>query len=377
MAIYRYVTEGSFDAYMWQALETKARFIGQVITGDNAARRAEDIGGQELSYAEVKAIASGNPAVLTLAEADAELQRLTLLKKNHLDEQYVARRSVRDLPATIASLSERLTKLGHGRSNRHGPRRRPDHHQQACLPTRGRARRPGRPARRLAPERPRHDPRSARHLSGPALRHGPASAIPARCVPGRCDYPSVHAVAGAPGAAGRPERPGTAGRGYGSECDHVRQDLAIAESQLRDYQARLGKPFLHDAYLSELTTLRDQLKAGLSGTTPEPDGEEQPAASELAQKIKALKAAHSIEATPQRIRQKHSSAEEPVTARIRRRREAVHASDPAARPDAAASVAGAAPLPAPEQDSATKREMTFQERLTMEQQGKDQQPSLP
>jgi hypothetical protein len=49
--------------------------------------------------------------VLTLAEADAELQRLTLLKKNHLDEQYVARRSVRDLPATIASLNERLASL--------------------------------------------------------------------------------------------------------------------------------------------------------------------------------------------------------------------------------------------------------------------------
>jgi hypothetical protein len=57
------------------------------MTGDNALRRADDIGSQELSYAEVKAIASGNPAVLTLAEADAELQRLTLLKKNHLDEQ--------------------------------------------------------------------------------------------------------------------------------------------------------------------------------------------------------------------------------------------------------------------------------------------------
>ncbi|HET6580079.1 MAG TPA: DEAD/DEAH box helicase family protein, partial [Gemmatimonadales bacterium] len=66
VAVYRYVTEGSFDAYMWQALETKARFITQIMTGDTAARRAEDIGGQELSYAEVKAIASGNPAVLTL-----------------------------------------------------------------------------------------------------------------------------------------------------------------------------------------------------------------------------------------------------------------------------------------------------------------------
>src|SRR5204862_890629 len=101
VAIYRYVTTGSFDSYMWQALETKARFIAQVMTGESARRRAEDIGGQELSYAEVKAIASGNPAVLTLAEADAELQRLSVLKKNHLDEQYVARRKVRDLPSAI------------------------------------------------------------------------------------------------------------------------------------------------------------------------------------------------------------------------------------------------------------------------------------
>src|SRR5207248_5516162 len=58
VAIYRYVTQGSFDSYMWQALETKARFIAQVITGQCVLRRAEDVGRQELSYAEVKAIAS-------------------------------------------------------------------------------------------------------------------------------------------------------------------------------------------------------------------------------------------------------------------------------------------------------------------------------
>src|SRR5216683_3249965 len=81
------------------------------MAGHTTVRRAEDIGRQELSYAEVKAIASGNPAILTLAEADAELQRLAVLKRNHLDEQYVARRSVRDLPGTIASLSERLRNL--------------------------------------------------------------------------------------------------------------------------------------------------------------------------------------------------------------------------------------------------------------------------
>ena len=111
VAIYRYVTEGSFDAYMWQALETKARFIAQVMTGESAVRRAEDIGGQELSYAEVKAIASGNPAVLTLAEADAELQRLAVLKKNHADEQYLARRNLRELPETIARLERRIAGL--------------------------------------------------------------------------------------------------------------------------------------------------------------------------------------------------------------------------------------------------------------------------
>ena len=96
---------------MWQALETKARFIAQVMSGDCAVRKAEDIGGQELSYAEVKAIASGNPAILTLAEADAELQRLAILKKNHADEQFLARRAVRDLPERIERLERRLVNL--------------------------------------------------------------------------------------------------------------------------------------------------------------------------------------------------------------------------------------------------------------------------
>ncbi|MCE9531041.1 MAG: DEAD/DEAH box helicase family protein, partial [Planctomycetes bacterium] len=111
VAVYRYVTEGSFDAYMWQALETKARFISQIMTGNNALRSAEDIGGQELSYAEVKAIASGNPAVLTLAETDAELQRLSVLKKSHADEQFLARRNIRTLPDTISRLTDLFSEL--------------------------------------------------------------------------------------------------------------------------------------------------------------------------------------------------------------------------------------------------------------------------
>ena len=158
---------------MWQALETKARFISQVITGDNAARRAEDIGGQELSYAEVKAIASGNPAVLTLAEADAELQRLTLLKKNHLDEQYVARRSVRDLPGTIASLSERLAKLTADEATATAHADDPVTIGKPHLVREDVGAMPGRSTRRFAHEYPRENPRAAGHLSGPAFRHGP------------------------------------------------------------------------------------------------------------------------------------------------------------------------------------------------------------
>jgi hypothetical protein len=96
---------------MWQALETKAKFISQVMTGASAVRRAEDLSGQELSYAEVKAIASGNPAVLTLAEADAELQRLTILQKQHTDEHYRARRKQRELPGAIAQLERRIETL--------------------------------------------------------------------------------------------------------------------------------------------------------------------------------------------------------------------------------------------------------------------------
>jgi hypothetical protein len=162
---------------------------------------------------------------------------------------------------------------------------------------------------------------------------------------------------------------------YGTECDRVRQDLNIAESQLRDYRERLGKPFLHDAYLSELTALRDQLKAGLSAT-PQAQGEEaKPTVSELAEKIKSLKSAHTIEAAPQRVRQKRSSAEEPVTARIRRRTEENPTSDPAIQPDAASGPRADVP-PETVQDSSTKPPMTFQERIARERRRTEQEPSL-
>src|ERR1019366_500032 len=250
--------------------------IGQVITGDNAQRRAEDIGGQELSYAEVKAIASGNPAVLTLAEGDAELQRRTLLKKNHLDEQYVARRSVRDLPGTIANLSDRLSKLtaDQATSTAHAAdpiiigKRRPAREdvgaalaaQLDTLPTniREKTRVPLGTYRGLRfgmVLNPQWSPEV--YLEGATTRLDTLSR----------DHHGPRAVLNAL------ERLASA---YGTESARAKQDLSIAESQLRDYQARLGKPFLHDAYLCELTGLRDQLKVGLSASAHQPDSEEGP-----------------------------------------------------------------------------------------------------
>ena len=95
--VFRYVTEGSFDAYMWQTLETKCRFIAQVMTGDATMRRAEDVDAAALTYAEVKAIASGNPLVIEKATVDAEVLRLTRLKKQHADSQYQIRYRIKAL----------------------------------------------------------------------------------------------------------------------------------------------------------------------------------------------------------------------------------------------------------------------------------------
>jgi hypothetical protein len=312
-----------------QALETKARFISQVITGDNAARRAEDIGGQELSYAEVKAIASGNPAVLTLAEADAELQRLNLLKKNHLDEQYVARRCVRDLPSTIGNLSDRLSKLTADEATASAHDGDP-----VTIGKRAWSREDTTDVLAQQLDRlPRNVSDSTRIPLGTyrGLRFGLIlhpqfppdvfleGAI-TRCSSLSRDHQGPRAVLNAL------ERLAT---GYGSDCLRVRQDLAIAESQLRDYRARLGQPFPHDKYLTDLTDLRDRLKARLSGTGHESAELKGPAATEIAERIKTLKAANTIETTPQRARQKYIAAEEPVTARIRRRQEALIAERPA------------------------------------------------
>ena len=106
--VFRYVTEQSFDAYSWQTLETKARFIAQVMTGESDLRRIEDIDGAALTYSEVKAIASGNPLVIEKASIDAEVARLTRLQGQHRETQYKLRGQIRSLTEDMPRLERRL-----------------------------------------------------------------------------------------------------------------------------------------------------------------------------------------------------------------------------------------------------------------------------
>ena len=109
--IYRYVTEGSFDAYMWQTLETKARFIHQVMRGETSVRSAEDLDSGALTYAEIKAIASGNPAVVEKIKIDTEIRKLDQLRAVHANQQRHIRWEVRDLPSHITETKQRLAEI--------------------------------------------------------------------------------------------------------------------------------------------------------------------------------------------------------------------------------------------------------------------------
>ena len=109
--IFRYVTEGSFDAYMWQTLETKARFIQQVMRGETSVRSAEDLESGALTYAEIKAIASGNPAVVEKIKIDTEVRKLDQLRAVHANQQRHIRWEVQDLPRQIAEAKQRLAHI--------------------------------------------------------------------------------------------------------------------------------------------------------------------------------------------------------------------------------------------------------------------------
>jgi len=106
--IFRYVSEGSFDSYMWQTLETKARFIAQVMSGDKGLRSLEDVESAALSYAEVKALASGNPLVIEKAGVDAEVAKLSTLFSVWRNQRYANESEVGRLPMMIEALDKKI-----------------------------------------------------------------------------------------------------------------------------------------------------------------------------------------------------------------------------------------------------------------------------
>ena len=109
--VLRYVTEGSFDTYMWQGLERKARFIGQLFAGRCDQRTVEEIDEATLNYAQVKAAATGDPRVVEHAEATAAIAQLSLLKAAHDAEQTRLKRTVRHWEQHLPSMRARLDKL--------------------------------------------------------------------------------------------------------------------------------------------------------------------------------------------------------------------------------------------------------------------------
>ena len=107
--IYIYVTEGTFDAYLYQLVENKQRFISQIMTSKTPVRFAEDIDETALSYAEIKALAAGNPDIIEKTELDTQVAKLKLLKQNYLSEKYALEdKVIKYYPNEIKRLENRI-----------------------------------------------------------------------------------------------------------------------------------------------------------------------------------------------------------------------------------------------------------------------------
>ena len=110
--IYRYVTESTFDAYLWQILENKQKFISQIMTSKSPVRSCEDVDDTALSYAEIKSLATGNIYIKEKMELDIQVSKLKLLKAEHTSQKYRLETDIaRNYPAGIAALKERVAGL--------------------------------------------------------------------------------------------------------------------------------------------------------------------------------------------------------------------------------------------------------------------------
>ena len=107
--IFRYVTEGTFDSYSWQLIENKQKFIGQIMTSKSPVRSCEDVDEAALSYADVKALATGNPYIKEKMDLDIQVSKLKLMKANHTSQKYRLEDNItQHYPHQIAIFKERI-----------------------------------------------------------------------------------------------------------------------------------------------------------------------------------------------------------------------------------------------------------------------------
>jgi len=269
--IHRYVTEGSFDAYMWQTLETKARFIQQVMNGGTSVRSAEDLDGGALTYAEIKAIASGNPAVMEKVRVDTEIRKLDQLRSAHINQQHTIRWEVRKLPERI-----RQSKQAHERITA-DIAIRDAHAEEEFAMTVGNHHYSG---------------KGAREEAAKALTHAVMSWSDDPALADRAHYRGFDIVSRGSRKTridGEPELPELFVRGKESYRAHVNPENPVGtvqsiehtlrsldrlaeaeraeterqEKALADYQAQLGRAFEHEQRLKELLARQAELNAAL------------------------------------------------------------------------------------------------------------------
>jgi hypothetical protein len=269
--IYRYVTEGSFDGYMWQTLEVKARFIAQVMTGDVTVRSAEDLENATLTYAEIKAIASGNPAVVEKIKVDTEIRRLDQLHTLH-------QRQKLDIQWSMSSLTSRISQAeSHTRDLEADIANRDSHPKEDFEMLIGTRRFSGKDARKEAAEvltnvilSWRNDPVPAQRgtyrgfeiwsKGKTTLSQQVDDDLPTLYLQGRATY---HAKVNSESALGTLL---SIDQILSNIDRHLENEKAVYRDLLKrlaDYEAQLAKPFDHEERLRTLVQRQGELAAVL------------------------------------------------------------------------------------------------------------------
>jgi N12 class adenine-specific DNA methylase len=269
--LYRYVTEGSFDAYMWQTLETKARFIQQVMNGSTSVRTAEDLENGALTYAEIKAIASGNPAVMEKVRVDTEIRKLDQLRSAHINQQHNIRWEIKNLPEKIRRSKDSLDRVTADIATRDA------HADEDFTMTVGNREYSG---------------KGAREEAAKALTHAALSWRNDKTLGHRAHYRGFDILSRGTDMKtfdGEPELPELFVRGKDTYRAHLNAEHTIGtmqsiehtlraldrlaqeeqaqierqEKALADYRQQLDRPFEHEAKLKELLARQAQLNAAL------------------------------------------------------------------------------------------------------------------